>query len=135
MNLGFRYILGFITKPYKGERVYSKPIIECLDADIELGGVRSGVAGEPEAELSLRAIRNVIVQEFRKIEAEFKHFLKDVCKTEGVGERFDLKLSKIAEKIALLEARQGEYCQKMGKIQSQVTSLEGRTTKLDKARG
>lgn len=55
---------------------------------------------ESEPELSLGAIRNIIVQEFEKTELEFKQFKIEMCKTlEKVETKFDAKLSSIAQKI------------------------------------
>lgn len=44
-----------------------------------------------------------MVQEFRKIEARFKYFKHDICKTlEAVEQRFDPKLSTIAQDVHCL---------------------------------
>lgn len=73
-------------------------------------------------------------QTFGKIEAEFRHFKEDLCKTlEAVEQRFDSKLSAVAPKTDWLDAGQKEFNQMAEKIKGQLVNLENKTTKLYKA--
>lgn len=56
------------------------------------------------------------MQEFGKIEAKFKQFKVDICKTLEVEKKIASKLSNIAQKSVLLENWQVEHHEKTEKI-------------------
>lgn len=63
--------------------------------------------GSAESEITLQAIREIIVQEIGKVQTEIKSFKEDVCKTlDALEQTFDSKLTTIAQKIDIFEAGQ-----------------------------
>lgn len=111
----------------KGEKVQERSITAYLDSDRE-GHFHMEQQQEQEVEEAapLRAIRGIIIQEFGKIEAEFKQF-KDMCKALEVVEcSVDSKLTNIA-----LETGQRESNHRIETLRSQVAPVENKTAKLD----
>lgn len=104
-----------------------------MEAEEEQKDNASGEEGQGE-QLSLTAIKSITVQEFGRIENQFRDFKDQMCKTiETAEKRSEARLAKITQKIDLLKKVQQGFKQTVDQLNSQTSELEKKTSRLEKA--